>query len=75
MFRNAPRGVSMSKVIIRLPKVKQKTGSSRSSIYKGMNEGTFPRSVSLGDRAIGWIEDEVDGWIQQRIDQRDELHK
>jgi prophage regulatory protein len=65
----------MSKVIIRLPKVKQKTGSSRSSIYKGMNEGTFPRSVSLGDRAIGWIEDEVDGWIQQRIDQRDELHK
>ena len=30
-------------------------------------EGRFPRPVSLGSRAVGWIEAEVDEWIRERI--------
>jgi prophage regulatory protein len=34
-------------------------------------EGTFPRSIKLGKRAVGWLASEVAQWQQQRIDERD----
>lgn len=57
----------MSKKIIRLPAVKEKTGLSRSSIYLRMSKGEFPASISLGSRAIGWIESSIDEWLEQCI--------
>ncbi|PAR30849.1 hypothetical protein CGT99_14715 [Vibrio metoecus] len=36
---------------------------SRSAIYRKMNDGEFPQSVSLGERAIAWVESEVDEWM------------
>lgn len=57
----------MSCRILRLPEVKDKTGLSRSSIYALMSKGDFPLSVSLGDRAVGWIEAEIRDWIDERI--------
>lgn len=62
----------MAATILRLPQVVSRTGKSRSGIYKDMASGNFPQSVPLGDRAVGWIEEEIDQWIQQRIQQRDE---
>lgn len=56
-------------VILRLPSVKSKTGLSRSSIYLGMQRGDFPKTVTLGDRAVGWVEDEIESWIAHRIEQ------
>jgi prophage regulatory protein len=53
--------------IIRLPSVKSKTGWSRSSIYSLMAQGKFPAPVSLGSRAVGWVESEIDQWIASRI--------
>jgi len=53
--------------IIRLPRVKTRTSLSRSSIYKQVADGTFPHPISLGARAVGWIESEVDQWIASRI--------
>ena len=32
--------------------------------------GLFPKRVQLGPNRVGWIEDEVLDWLQQRIDQR-----
>ena len=55
-------------VILRLPAVKSRTGLSRSTIYLLLSRGTFPKSVSLGERAIGFVESEVDDWIAQRIE-------
>ncbi len=52
---------------LRLPEVQGRTGLSRSTIYVRLAEGRFPRPVSLGARAVGWIEAEVDGWIRERI--------
>ena len=52
---------------VRLPEVVFRTGLSRSTIKVRMREGCFPRPVLLGGRAVGWIEEEVDQWIRQRI--------
>ena len=61
----------MSRAILRLPDVKERTGLSRSSIYKLVAEGTFPRPVHLGPRAVGWVESEIEDWLTARIDLRD----
>ena len=52
---------------LRLPEVLARTGLSRSTIYVRLDQGRFPRPVSLGARAVGWIEAEVDEWIRERI--------
>ena len=56
------------KVIIKLPRVKEKTALSRSSIYAKIKEGSFPQQIRLGARAIGFIESEIDAWIHARIE-------
>lgn len=58
----------MSHRVLRLPAVKASTGLSRSTIYLRLAEGTFPKPVSLGGRAVGWLESEVQEWLQRRID-------
>ena len=65
---------------IRLNEVLSRTGYGRTSIYREMEEGTFPKSLKLGgppkdpsifdSRAIAWIEDEVDQWVEDRIEER-----
>lgn len=58
--------------IIRLKDVIEMTGLARSTIYKYMDAGFFPKTVALGDRAVGWIEGEVQEWVISRIEERDE---
>ncbi|MEK2610865.1 AlpA family transcriptional regulator [Pseudomonas shirazensis] len=57
--------------IIRLKEVIDSTGLARSTIYKYIGEGTFPKTVSLGERCIGFVESEVQDWILARIEERD----
>jgi prophage regulatory protein len=57
----------MPNVILRLPAVKARTGLSRSTIYLRVSEGSFPKPVSLGARAIGWIDSEIEAWIASQI--------
>ena len=57
----------MEQHILRLPTVKTVTGLSRSTIYLRMSEGTFPEKISLGSRAVGWLETEVQDWLDERI--------
>jgi prophage regulatory protein len=57
----------VAQVIVRLPDVKARTGLSRSSIYNKINEGTFPRPVRLGLRACGWLESEIEAWIDESV--------
>ena len=59
----------MATTILRLPAVKNRTGLSRSSIYLRISEGRFPLPISLGARAVGWIESEIEDYIKDRIDQ------
>ena len=57
--------------LIRLRDVIEATGLSRSCIYKYINEGKFPRSVTVGGRSVRWVESEVQDWIQSAIANRD----
>jgi len=58
----------MATTILRLPAVKSRTGLSRSTIYLRISEGRFPKAISLGGRAVGWIEAEINGWLNQQIE-------
>lgn len=59
----------MATKILRLPTVKAITGLSRSTIYLRVSQGSFPKPISLGARAVGWVESEITDWIAQRIQQ------
>ncbi len=55
---------------LKLKEVMEKTALSRSAIYRKMNDAEFPKSVSLGERAIAWVESEVDEWMEKRLERR-----
>ncbi|MCK4608861.1 MAG: AlpA family transcriptional regulator [Gammaproteobacteria bacterium] len=58
----------MTNTILRLPNVKARTGLSRSSIYLHISKGIFPSPVKLGgQRAVGWLESEIDEWLSMQI--------
>ena len=67
MFNRALGGVNMTHTILRLPDVKIRTGLSRSTIYLHISKGMFPESISLGDRAVGWLEADINEWLEQKI--------
>lgn len=70
MFNKNYRGINMATTILRLPTVKARTGLSRSNIYLQMAKGTFPNPIKLGgQRAIGWLQHEIDEWIAKQIEQ------
>ena len=58
----------MATAILRLPQVKIKVGLSRSSIYSAVTEKRFPKPVRLGARAVGWLESEVDEWVNKQVE-------
>ena len=59
----------MFNIILRLPAVKARTGLSRSTIYLRVAEGKFPRPISLGARAVGWLDAEIEAWLATQIEQ------
>ncbi|ANP63868.1 MULTISPECIES: helix-turn-helix transcriptional regulator [Vibrio] len=58
---------------IRLSEVLNRTGLSKAHVYRLMNDGEFPQTVSLGLRAVAWLESEVNQWIEQKLTQRNEV--
>lgn len=57
--------------VLRLSSVILSTGLARSTIYKLIGSGEFPRPVPLTARSVGWIESEVNAWIQLKIEERE----
>lgn len=56
----------MSQRILRRPEVESFTGLSRSTIYAMIADGSFPKPVRLGKRAVGWPETAISEWIDDR---------
>jgi prophage regulatory protein len=54
--------------LIRLPEVQHRVGIGRSTIYRWMAEGKFPKPVQLGGYAVAWAEHEVEAWIAARLE-------
>jgi prophage regulatory protein len=65
MFRDTQK-----ESILRRHDVQRITGLSRSTIYAKVKQGDFPKPIKLGERSVGWLENEVHGWIEQKIKER-----
>ena len=61
-------GLEAAPRILRLPGVRARTGLSRSTIYLRISQGRFPKPISLGERAVGWVESEVNEWLNRQIE-------
>ncbi len=61
----------MPQKMLRRREVEARTCLSKSTLYRLISEGRFPRPVPLGKRARGWPEDEVDTWLEARRAERD----
>ena len=57
--------------LMRLPAVLSSTGKSRSTLYREIAAGLFPRSVRIGENSTAWLESEVNAWIAARVAERD----
>ena len=53
--------------IIRLPTVMKRTGLSRSTIYRKVDQGTFPRPIKLSTRCVGWRASSIKRWSDAPI--------
>ncbi|EJF7263476.1 helix-turn-helix transcriptional regulator [Vibrio parahaemolyticus] len=53
--------------LIRLNEVLAMTGLSRSGMYRSIEKQQFPKQVSLGDRAVAWVESEVQAWVVDKV--------
>jgi prophage regulatory protein len=51
----------------------QLTGLSTASIYRKMKDGTFPKAVRLGSRAVAWVQSEITDWQGQAIQNRNQV--
>lgn len=52
--------------ILRMPKVIERTGISRAQVYTLIGCDEFPRPIRIGKRAVGWIETDIQAWINSR---------
>jgi prophage regulatory protein len=60
----------MDIIFMRLPAVKERTGLKETTIYKGISEGTFPPSIPLSERCVGWREDQIAAWCKAKAEGR-----
>jgi prophage regulatory protein len=75
--RNMAAQIKSALTILRRKQVEARTGLSRSSIYArfrqnpkrpGDYDPTFPKPISVGAKAVGWIEAEIDAWLTAQVE-------
>lgn len=59
--------------LMRLKEVMYCSGLARSTVYKYVAAGTFPKPVPLGGRAVAWIQAEIDAWMDEKVSARKTL--
>ncbi len=58
--------MTMHDRLLRRRQVEEITGMSRSSIYKMMQDGEFPRPVKIGLAAVRWRASDITAWVESR---------
>ena len=53
--------------LIRMNEVLNRTGFCRAWIYRLIKQNRFPKQIKIGERAVGFIESEIDSWIDNLI--------
>ncbi|WBU52067.1 AlpA family transcriptional regulator [Paracoccus sp. SCSIO 75233] len=59
-------GSTLAHRIYRRPEVEKITGLSRSTLYRLMAEGNFPKPIKLTGKAVGWTDAAIDDWLDSR---------
>lgn len=54
------------KRMLRRPAVEAATGLSRSTLYRKIGQGEFPKPIRLSERVVGWPEDVIAEWLASR---------
>ena len=49
--------------LLRLSEVRTRTALGRSTIYRKMRDGSFPKPLKIGARAVRWRESEIEAWL------------
>lgn len=58
--------------MLRLSEVRERTGLSRTSIYKYIQTDIFPRPRKIGSRMTRWLSTDIDSWMQGSYNQQPE---
>ncbi len=56
---------------LKIKQVLEMTAKCKTSVYKAISEGTFPKPVHVGEKRVAWIEQEILEWMSGRIRERD----
>ena len=53
--------------LININEVTKRTALSKSSIYDLARRGLFPKQIKIGLRRVGWLESEIENWLQDKV--------
>ena len=56
-----------SKKLLKLQQVIERVAQSKSTIYRGMDAGLFPRPIKLGSRMVRWVSDDIDAYLARLL--------
>ena len=56
-----------SECFLRIRTVLARTGLSRSTLYRKIASGNFPRQIKISDRCCAWRSSAVDAWLKNPI--------
>ena len=59
--------MNIQQEFIRLNVVQEITSLSKSTIYRLISEGNFPKQVQIGKRAVIWVRSDITAWINQKL--------
>jgi len=65
-YSRSSRAAVSSNVFLRLPQVLARVPISRSTLWRRVNDGTFPRPLKLSDRVTVWRSEDIDDWMRQQ---------
>jgi prophage regulatory protein len=65
--QNMAEALPKNERILRMHQITDLTGLSKSTLYLYMKQGKFPRSIPIGERSRGFVESQVQEWINQKI--------
>jgi len=59
--------MNIQQEFIRLNVVQEITSLSKSTIYRLISEGEFPKQIQIGKRAVVWVRSDINDWINQKL--------
>ncbi len=60
----------MNNKILRLKQVVELTGTSKTTIYRWIKANQFPKPINLSHASVGWLEADINEWVQSKIEAR-----